>query len=233
MTLILQHTDLTTPGSVTELLVAAGRPYTLCHLHRGHAPPIDQAAYSSIVLLGGGINVDQDDAVSYLRDEKHFIRAALARGVPILGLCLGAQLLAEALGADVRPHPSGWEVGWRDVECLTDTSVAGFTAPAVRRVSHYHRYVFDLPPGARLLARNDWWPCQAFARDPRTLALQFHPERTVAQNRELALAYDLPAPGPAAQTRRQILDLARPSEPAIRAWFAEVLGGWLTHARGP
>ena len=229
-TLILQHTDLTTPGRVVEILTSAGRAFELRHLHRGAKLP-DAGQFDSVIVLGGGVNVDQDHSVPYLRAEKEYLRAELTRGTPLLGLCLGAQLIADALGANVQPHPRGWEVGWHDVECLDTPGVAGFTTAAVRRVCHYHRYVFDPPAGARTVARNAWWPCQGFAYGDHVLALQFHPERTLAQNRELALEPDLPAPGPAAQSARDVLALAPAAEAMVRPWFRDTVLGWLTRAR--
>ena len=223
--LVLQHTDTTTPGSVPDLLARAGHHAVIGALHRGFELPPPRH-FDAVVVCGGGVHVHQDDAFPFLKPEKEFLRRAVADQVPTMGLCLGAQLLALILGAKVYPHPRGYEVGWHDVDCLADPTVPGFEAAAVRRVSQYHRYVFDLPPGARPLARNAWADPQAFAFADHVLAFGFHPERTATGNEAMAREVELPTTGQC-QKSHEILSEGLESIAKIEPWFARVLAGML------
>lgn len=132
-----------------------------------------------LVVLGGPIGVYEDDAYPFLRREIASVERRLAAGRPTLGICLGAQIMARALGA--RVFPSGTkEVGWAPVE-LTD---AGRRSPlshlAGVPVLHWHGDTFDLPEGATLLASTDACRNQAFEWGTAALALQFHVEATAA-----------------------------------------------------
>jgi GMP synthase-like glutamine amidotransferase len=142
-------------------------------------PPPDVRDVDALMIFGGSMHVDQNDEHRWMDPEKRFIRAALARGTPILGVCLGSQLLAEAAGA--RPHrmPEP-EIGWYDIE-ITDAGasdpVVGPLAPSVE-LFEWHHYAAPLPPHAVELARTP--ACvQAFRIDQkRAWGLQFHAEVT-------------------------------------------------------
>jgi GMP synthase-like glutamine amidotransferase len=120
-----------------------------------------------------------NDDLPYLRCEMDLIARALDRGTPVLGICLGAQLIAKACGAAVRRNPQN-EIGWFDIH-LTDAAAAD---PLFRRcnraetVFHWHGETFDLPPGATLLATSDRCRNQAFRLGRATYGLQFHLEAT-------------------------------------------------------
>jgi GMP synthase-like glutamine amidotransferase len=139
-------------------------------------PPAD---FDALMIFGGSMHLDQNDEHPWLDPEKQFIREALRRGVPILGVCLGSQLLAEAAGA--RPHRiSEPEIGWYDIE-ITDAGAAdpllGPLAPSVE-LFEWHHYAAPLPPGAVELARTP--ACvQAFRIEGKPAwGLQFHTEVT-------------------------------------------------------
>ena len=133
----------------------------------------------ALMVFGGSMHVDQNDEHRWLNPEKEFLRDALGRGVPILGVCLGSQLLAEAAGA--APYRSDEpEIGWYDIE-ITEAGAAdpviGPLAPAVE-LFEWHHYVAPLPPGAVELARTP--ACvQAFRIERKPVwGLQFHAEVT-------------------------------------------------------
>jgi GMP synthase (glutamine-hydrolysing) len=138
------------------------------------APP-PEAAYDAIVLYGGATNVVDAADEPWLRDELAWLRERLDDGVPVLGLCLGGQLLATALGAEVaRSQPP--EIGWHAVELTAagrEDPVVG-ALPARFEALQWHSWTFAVPDGAELLATSAACP-QAFRRG-RTWGVQFHPE---------------------------------------------------------
>jgi GMP synthase (glutamine-hydrolysing) len=142
-------------------------------------PPPDARDVDALMIFGGSMHVDQNGEHRWLDSEKEFIRDALDRGTPILGVCLGSQLLAEAAGAT--PYRSDEpEIGWYDVE-ITDAGAAdpviGPLAPAVE-LFEWHHYVAPLPPGAVELARTPLC-VQAFRIEGKPAwGLQFHAEVT-------------------------------------------------------
>jgi GMP synthase (glutamine-hydrolysing) len=133
--------------------------------------------YNGLVVLGGPMNVDQAAQYPHLTTEIACIREALERGIPVLGICLGAQLLAAALGATVKPNHVR-EIGWYR---LHPTAAAGGD-PLCRHldgsqhVFQWHAYTFDLPAGAVHLASTPTCPHQAFRFGERAYGLQFHLE---------------------------------------------------------
>jgi GMP synthase-like glutamine amidotransferase len=128
--------------------------------------PLGRDDFDAVMIFGGEANVD--DAHGWLAEEKELIRGWLKRGTPLLGVCLGAQLIAQVAGADVRRLDQP-EVGWHEV------SGDGELLPERFLAFEWHRYGFDhAPPGAKELARNDAG-CQAFQLG-NALAIQFHAE---------------------------------------------------------
>jgi GMP synthase (glutamine-hydrolysing) len=133
--------------------------------------------YDAIMVFGGVMHPDQDAEHPWLADETAFIRRALDDGVPLLGVCLGSQLIARAAGSWIGPAAQG-EVGWHEVE-LTKAGIAdpviGAAFPERFDAFQWHYYTWELPLGAELLAANDA-ARQAYRLGERTWAVQFHPE---------------------------------------------------------
>lgn len=132
------------------------------------------------VILGGPIGAYQDDLYPFLAEETRRVEARLKADRPTIGLCLGSQVMARALGARVYANPKGKEIGWAPVE-LTE---AGLASPLAALdgvpVLHWHGDTFDLPDGATLLASTAVTPHQAFSWGRAAVALQFHPEAAAA-----------------------------------------------------
>jgi len=175
--LVFQHSAREPLGLLDPLLRRHG--FRIRYMNFSRQPDLrpDVSRYNGLIVLGGPMNVDQADRFPHLNTEIAAIREALARDIPVLGICLGAQLLAAALGANVRPHTVR-EIGWYR---LHPTSAAQ-SDPLCRHfdgsqhVFQWHAYTFDLPPGAVHLASTPTCPNQAFRHGDRAYGLQFHLE---------------------------------------------------------
>lgn len=143
----------------------------------GQALP-DHEDVAGAVVMGGPMNADEVDVHPELASERAWLAEAVRRDLPVLGICLGAQLLARALGAEVRPG-EGPELGYAPVEILDpDDPILGRLAPSTT-VLHWHGDVFDLPEGAEHLARSGRTEIQAFRRG-NAWGVLFHPESDLA-----------------------------------------------------
>jgi len=204
--LVFQH-SLDCPAGSTEIFFQQRRKGKLSldfHLWSDGSQPLKNPAdYDGLIILGGAPNVDEEDKFPWLKPEKKQIREFLTSQKPILGLCLGGQLLAEALDAEVRrrPHP---EVGWHAVEMDPQISSLVEFSPPVLEVFQWHGYEFKIPKVARKFAGNSASE-QGFVWQDRVVGLQFHPEATRDWILQCAEDYDFPS-GPLVQNRQAIKD---------------------------
>ena len=166
--LILQHGDWGPPGLLAEWLEERGIPYEIHRTYVG-APMPDPAGYAFVASLGSNRSPRDTDDPAVVA-ELVFLREAIDRDVPILGLCFGGQALAAALGGEVEAAPTP-ELGWTEIE----TDDPALVPPGPWLEWHYER--FNVPPGATEIARTGA-ATQAF-RHGRHLGVQFHPESTV------------------------------------------------------
>jgi GMP synthase (glutamine-hydrolysing) len=160
--------------------VVTGRGHALDHwaISAAPEPPAPIADYGAVLVFGGAMHVDQEDRHGWLHDERLLLRRLLADEVPLLGLCLGGQLVAKALHGHVRRMPSP-EIGWHLVEPTPEAGSDPLFAriPAPFPTFQWHLYRFELPEGAVPLAQNE--RClQAFRAGPAAWAVQFHAEVT-------------------------------------------------------
>jgi GMP synthase-like glutamine amidotransferase len=152
-----------------------------------HTPFFDQSCFKTLplladidllIILGGPMSVNDEVKFPWLVEEKEFIRQAIAGGKPILGICLGAQLIANALGAKVYPNAVK-EIGWFPITGRDDNANSDlFQFPASTEVFHWHGETFDLPPGAQLIASSQACQNQAFQIGRSIIGLQCHLETT-------------------------------------------------------
>ncbi len=176
--LILKHVEIEGPGLIEVCLKKGKIPYEILALNSSISlPKLD--AFTHLVILGGPMNVYEEDLYPFLKKEDLFIKEALQRGKSILGICLGAQLIAKALGAKVFQAPIK-EIGWYKVS-LTPSGLKDpiFTnLPQSFMVFQWHEDTFEIPKGAILLATSTSIPHQAFRYGEHAYGLQFHLEVT-------------------------------------------------------
>lgn len=181
---IVQHTEHEPAGLVEEFARQAGVPFETIPLFRTvELPPV---ASTHLLFLGGPMSVNQEALYPYLVQEKALIRSWIAQGRPVLGICLGAQLIAGACGGDVTPCQT--EIGWRPVEMVENAPFPGF--PPSFNAFQFHGETFSIPHGATLVCRGEDVVNQALAAGS-ALGVQFHLEATEQMIRDWIS--DLPA----------------------------------------
>ena len=171
--LILQHLSGDGPAYLARWLHARGVPVDVRDTQAGQAFPDDLGAHAALAVLGGEMSAN--DELPSLRQAEQLILEAMAQGKPVIGHCLGGQLMARALGQRVTASPRP-EVGWQRLQVLDSATARDWFGPAQEAVVfHWHYEAFERPPQARWLARSDACAQQAFAIGPH-LAMQFHIE---------------------------------------------------------
>lgn len=175
----LQHLAAEPLGIIGEALEARGVAAEYVRLFDGEPVPDDMRDAAGLIVMGGSMGAYEQDKYPFLSREIRLIEAALKAEKPVLGICLGSQLVATALGAEVRSADRK-EIGWLPVtltEAATDDKL--FDSVESRFTAyHWHGDVFDLPGGAAALASSAQTPCQAFAYEERAYGLLFHLEAT-------------------------------------------------------
>jgi GMP synthase-like glutamine amidotransferase len=176
--LVVQHVEPESPYLIGEVLADAGVVVDVRRVFAGASLPRDLADVDGLVVMGGPMSAANDEGFPTRRAELDLLTEGLDRGLPTLGVCLGAQLLALAGGGSVFPGAGGPEIGWGPVELIEgaggDPLLAGL--PDELTVLHWHGDTFDPPPGATLLASNSRYRSQAFRCGRRAWGLQFHLE---------------------------------------------------------
>ncbi|MFT3783081.1 MAG: type 1 glutamine amidotransferase [Nibricoccus sp.] len=174
---VLQHAPFEGLAQIEPLLAARGACLTTTRFFENSALP-SLHRHDLVIAMGGPMSVNDEAEYPWLVEEKRFIRATIEKGTPVLGICLGSQLIASALGARVYRN-SQKEIGWFPIESVP-TPANTFQFPEKLPVFHWHGETFDLPLGAVHLASSKACRHQAFQVGRRTLALQFHLEIDVA-----------------------------------------------------
>lgn len=171
---VIRHLAFEDLGTFGPALSAAG--FDLTVMDAGVDELFEPIVSSDLVIvLGGPIGVYEQDLYPFLADERRALAQRLQEGLPTLGICLGAQLMAAALGARVYPGPQK-EIGWAPIELTAAGAASCLGNLASQPVLHWHGDTFDLPAGADLLASTALYANQAFSLGANVLALQFHPE---------------------------------------------------------
>ncbi len=179
----LQHVPFEGLGSIGPWLRAGGHETSCTRLFEAALFP-EVSEVDLLIIMGGPMSVHDEKQYPWLVPEKQFIRQAIEQGASVLGICLGAQLIANAMGARVYQNPEK-EIGWFPVQGRPSMDGAVFRLPSSVTAFHWHGETFDLPPGAVHLAESEACKHQAFQLGASVVGLQFHLEATPDSARAL------------------------------------------------
>lgn len=233
---IFQHTEVGAPGSVPDILAAQGIPHRIIRILDGEPVPTDARSFSGLILMGGYMGVH--DPLPWLAQEMALIRQAAHLRIPVSGHCLGSQILAQALGGEVRRNPRP-EIGWNTIE-VTDAPQAqdwlGATAGTQLLTFQWHGDTFSaLPPKAELIATSPGCAHQGFVVDGIHIGMQSHLEMTpglvqlsVERNGH-QLDREFTAGNPAVTSRASTLDDLEAKTQALRVTLTQLYRHWSKH----
>jgi GMP synthase (glutamine-hydrolysing) len=222
---IILHQEDSTPGRLGRHLRARGFELDIRRPRYGDPLPATLRDHAGAIIFGGPMSANDEDA--WICREIEWIKVPLKEGKPLLGICLGAQMLARHLGHRVYAHPEGRvEVGYYPVE-PTDQGQELCESPFPEKVYQWHGEGFDLPCGATLLARGEDFEAQAFRYGPCAYGLQFHPEVTYAMMCRWTARGTERLAMPGAQPRQQHIEGWFRHDAAIESWSDAFLDRWL------
>ncbi|MGH9377480.1 MAG: type 1 glutamine amidotransferase [Terriglobia bacterium] len=177
--MVLQHAECEAPGLIARAIEEAGGVLTPVRTYTDEGAPEEMGSASGLVIMGGPMGVYEHDRYPFIRSELRLIENALRENKPLLGICLGSQLLASALGSKVSKGQRK-EIGWHRVTLGEASQHDPLWSGADRSfvACHWHGDVFDLPANATTLASSALTPCQAFRYGPTAYGFLFHMEIT-------------------------------------------------------
>ena len=176
----LQHVPFEGLGSMEDYFHSHQYTVTSTRLYANETPP-QQKEFDCLVVMGGPMGIHDETEYPWLKDEKAFIKASIDANKPVLGICLGAQLIADVMGAQISRNPHR-EIGWFPIsltEAFTQSPLNAFL-PEGSVVFHWHGDTFAIPEGAIAIASSEACRNQGFIYQNRVVALQFHLETTEA-----------------------------------------------------
>jgi len=224
---IFRHAPSEGPGHFAHFIETRNLSWRLIAIDAGDDVPPAPEAFSGLVFMGGPMSVNDD--LPWITPTLELIRRAVAADIPVLGHCLGGQLIAKALGGNVGPNPIK-EIGWGEVE-VADTPQARhwFGDITAFQAFHWHGETFSIPPGASRILGNAHCANQAYALG-KHLGMQCHVEMTAAMIRDwcdVGAAEIAAADSPAVQTPERMQALGREYLPALQRCAERLYGRWL------
>jgi len=229
--LAITHVAFEDLGSLGVELAQAGFNIQVIDACTTNLRAIDALDHDLVVVLGGPVSVYEHDTYPFIEVEIQLLRSRLAAKRPTLGICLGAQLMAAALGARVYPGTHGKELGWAPIYTGSDCSVPSWFKALLNpklRVLHWHGDTFDLPAGTARLAGTTHYANQAFVVGNYALGLQFHPEVTV-QGLERWYVGHASELAQAGVCVRRLREESRTFGPELETVARQVWRQWLDH----
>jgi GMP synthase (glutamine-hydrolysing) len=230
---VLLHHPVENLGNIADALEGNALAWQYVRVDEGQPVPASMKGAGGLILMGGPAGVYQTDRYPWLRDEMRLIEDAMKMNLPVLGICLGAQILAAALGAKVDRNPNGKEIGWYPIRlhesAKDDRLMRGL--PASMTPFHWHGDIFDLPPGATSLASSGKTPCQAFRHGDKAYGFQFHFEVTQDGVAAMSNAFakelvreNIPADRMIAEADEFLPTLERISDTVFTRWASPIQG---------
>lgn len=185
--LVFQHAPFEGLGALAPWFEAEDADVRMVPQFEPHDTTLpDPATLDLVIVLGGPMSVHDTDRYAWLASEKQYVQRVLEAGRPMLGICLGAQIIAEQLGATVRRNPYT-EIGWWPIHWTDDAGIIWPEASSPTRVYHWHGETFDLPEGALRLATSAACANQGFLYGKRVVGVQFHLEMTAGTVEDLII----------------------------------------------
>jgi GMP synthase-like glutamine amidotransferase len=217
-----QHVPFEGLGRIEPWLVEHGYQLTHTKFFESMALP-DPENIDLLIVMGGPMSVHDEDRYPWLAAEKQYVRSAIVSRIPVLGICLGAQIIAHAMGANVYRNPCK-EIGWYPIHAVPTDACGAFTFPDSELVFHWHGDTFDLPPGAIRTARSEGCGNQAFQLGSSVIGLQFHLETTPALAKDIVshCSGEL-APSKYVQSADEILSVSPDRYQAINQLMGKIL----------
>lgn len=218
----LQHVPFEGLGSIETWLEDAGYDITSTQLYDSiNFPKVE--AFDFLVVMGGSMSINDEDNYPWLVEEKKFIKRTIEAGKPILGICFGAQLIANSMGGEVFQNTAK-EIGWFPIQATKSDNNAVFQFPEEVDVFHWHGETFTLPPGAVQIAESKACKNQAFQMGTHVMGLQFHLETTPESAQAVVdNCRDELVDGEYIQTERDILSVPQKRYHSINNLMVKVL----------
>lgn len=227
--LVIQHTAVDSAAAAGEFFDRAGHAVQTLRLDRGDTIP-DQVDFDALATFGGPVTLFDPQLPSWVAQEQSLIRRFADQGRHVLGICLGAQMLATALGGQVRRNQYA-EVGWHRIEKVENTSASVLDSqlPPELTVLQWHQNTFDLPDGATHLYQSKACRNQAFMVTDRVLGFQFHLEADATTVRNFTMVSKLcRQPGRYVQSVLEIRDGVQLYLADQTRWMNQLLSQWLS-----
>jgi GMP synthase-like glutamine amidotransferase len=222
---VFRHTSSEGPGYFATFLDARSIPWQLIKIDAGEAVPASIEAFSGLCFMGGPMSVNDD--LPWIPPALELIRQAVSRDIPVIGHCLGGQLIAKALGATVSRNPVK-EIGWGRVEVTDPLASEWLGATQSFEAFHWHGETFSIPPGATRLLQSAYCSNQAYAIG-KTLGMQCHVEMTEEMIRLWNRAWEREnaAPGPSVQRPQEMYERLEERIAAMRAVADRLYAHWV------